>query len=283
MPIALVTGTSTGIGQATAIALARAGHVVYAGMRNLAAAEPLTSVASSENVRIVAIQMDVDDDGSVSRAVEGVTAAEGRIDVLVNNAGVGGGGPVEETPLVKFRQMMETNFFGVLRCTQAVLPGMRERRSGCIVNISSVAGRLAMAPQGAYAASKWAVEALSECLAQEMAAFNVRVAIVEPGVIATPIFTKAERPEGPSSYGQLARLMGFFQESLKNPVSPFVVADVIVNFVNGDSRQLRHPAGPDAGPIIAWRQSITDEQMVAITDADFAAAMKGVLGLGASA
>ena len=135
--------------------------------------------------------LNVDDDASVESALGKVLADHGRIDVLVNNAGIGGGGSVEESTTARFREVMETNFFGALRCIKAVLPGMRERRHGCIVNVTSVSGRLALAPQAAYASSKFALEALSECLAQEMKAFNVRVAIVEPGVIATPIFSKA--------------------------------------------------------------------------------------------
>src|SRR6202790_5386241 len=134
---------------------------------------------------------DVNDHASVERSIGRALAENGRIDVLVNNAGLGLGGSVEELPLDVFREAMETNYFGPLRCIKAVLPSMRERRHGCIVNVTSISGRIALAPQAAYAASKWAFEALSECLAQEMRAFNVRVAIVEPGVIATPIFRKA--------------------------------------------------------------------------------------------
>jgi NAD(P)-dependent dehydrogenase (short-subunit alcohol dehydrogenase family) len=166
MAVALVTGTSTGIGQPTALGLAREGVKVYAAKRNLGAAGPLTKAAADENISIIPIQMDVDEDASAAAAIKGVYAAEGRIDVLVNNAGLGGAGPVEEMALDQFRQIMETNYFCLLRCTKAVLPAMREQRGGCIVNISSVAGRMAMAPQAAYAASKWAVEAMSECLAR---------------------------------------------------------------------------------------------------------------------
>src|SRR5262249_13186495 len=120
----------------------------------------------------------------------GLLTELGHIDVLVNNAGVGGGGSIEELPIQFFREVMETNYFGALRCIKALIPSMRERRSGCIINVTSIAGRMAIAPAAPYAASKWAFEALSECLAQEKKAFNVRVAIVEPGVIATPIFSK---------------------------------------------------------------------------------------------
>jgi NAD(P)-dependent dehydrogenase (short-subunit alcohol dehydrogenase family) len=274
MGIAFVTGTSTGIGQATAIALARAGHVVYAGQRDLAAAAPLEAVAARENVRIEPVRLDVDDDASVAEAFRVVLDAEGRVDVLVNNAGVGGGAAVEETSLDVFRAVMETNFFGVVRCTKAVLPGMRERRSGCIVNVASVAGRLAMSPQASYAASKFAVEAMSECLAQEMAAYGVRVALIEPGVIATPIFSKFERQTQTAYPIWGRRLLSFFEESLKQPSPPELVASTIVDFVTGTRHGLRHPVGPDAQFLLKWRQEMSDEDFIGLTDAQFVAAAK---------
>ena len=133
---------------------------------------------------------DVDDAGSVQRGVAEVHGKAGRIDVLVNNAGIGGGGPIEDVPVDWVKTLFETNYFGVVRVTQAVLPGMRERRSGAIVNISSVAGRLAIAGHGHYSAVKHALEAMSEALAQEVQRFGIRVAIVEPGVVVTPIFAR---------------------------------------------------------------------------------------------
>jgi NAD(P)-dependent dehydrogenase (short-subunit alcohol dehydrogenase family) len=192
---------------------------------------------------------------------------------------------VEELPLGDFRQVMETNFFGVLRCTKAVVPGMRLQRSGCIINVSSVAGRLAMAPQGAYAASKWALEAMTECLAQEMKAFKVRVALIEPGVIDTPIFGKAPPLVENSPYPHARRLMALFAASLQHPVSPAVVAHQIVQIATGDSPQLRYPVGPDAQPFIDWRRSKTDEEAVAMggfTDAEYVAMAKSDFGVDVS-
>ena len=193
MAIALVTGTSSGIGLATAVTLARGGHKVVATMRNLEGAAELRKVVSEEKLPVTFCALNVDDDASVDDGIRKALSEHGRIDVLVNNAGVGGGGSVEEASLARFREVMETNYFGALRCIKAVIPGMRERRQGCIINITSIAGRMALAPAAAYSASKFALEALSECLAQEMKAFNVRVAIIEPGVIATPIFSKTIR------------------------------------------------------------------------------------------
>jgi NAD(P)-dependent dehydrogenase (short-subunit alcohol dehydrogenase family) len=154
---------------------------------------------------------------------------------------------------------------------------MRERRSGTIVNVTSIAGRLAMAPQASYAASKWAFEALSECLAQEMRAFNVRVAIVEPGVIATPIFKKARPLQPDTRYPHSKRLRAIFAAALANPTPPSLVGDAIRQIVDGDSWQLRYPVGPDAMPVLKSRASKTDEQVIseaAEGDAEFVARMK---------
>jgi NAD(P)-dependent dehydrogenase (short-subunit alcohol dehydrogenase family) len=262
MAIALITGTSSGIGLATAVSLARRGHKVIATMRNLEGATELQKIISTEQLPITVADLDVNDDASVERSIGRALAENGRIDVLVNNAGVGLGGSVEELPLDVFREVMETNYFGPLRCIKAVLPSMRERRHGCIVNVTSIAGRIALPPQAAYAASKWALEALSECLAQEMRAFNVRVAIVEPGVIATPIFSKARPLPADSPYPHSRRQRALFAASLAQPTSPYVVGEKICQIVDSDSWQLRYPVGPDAEPLLKWRASKTDEEIV---------------------
>lgn len=285
MAIALVTGTSSGIGLATAVSLARGGHTVIATMRNLGSAGDLQKIVASEKLPVTLAALNVDDDASVDRALGKVLAEHGRLDVLVNNAGIGGGGSVEESSTARFREVMETNFFGALRCIKAVVPGMRERRQGCIVNVTSVAGRLALAPSAAYCASKFALEALSECLAQEMKAFNVRVAIVEPGVIATPIFSKARPSPENSPYPHARRQRAMFAKSLTNPTSPYVVGDKIREIVDGDSWQLRYPVGPDAVPFLRWRASKTDEEVVSLgaaSDADFILMAKREFGLDVS-
>ena len=281
MAIALVTGSSSGIGLATAVTLARGGHTVIATMRNLDRGDELRQIVSAEKLPVTVIALNVDDDASVDNAIAKVLADYGRIDVLVNNAGLGGGGSVEEVPITMFREIMETNFFGALRCIKAVLPGMRERRHGCIINVTSVAGRVALAPQAPYAASKWAFEALSECLAQEMKAFNVRVAIIEPGVIATPIFSKAAPVPENSPYPHARRLSALFAASLTNPTSPYVVGEKIRQIVEGNSWQLRYPVGPDAAPFLNWRANLTDEEVVnqgGASDAEYKARVKQMYG-----
>ena len=181
----VITGASRGIGLATALELARAGHEVVATMRNPAASPELAEQAAKDKLSVTIVTMDVDSDQSVKEAISEIQNSHGPIDVLVNNAGIERSGSVEELPLAEFRATMETNYFGVLRCVQAVVPHMRTRRSGCIINISSVAGRISSAPLTPYMASKWALEALSEGLAGEMKTFGVRVALVEPGIIDT--------------------------------------------------------------------------------------------------
>ena len=280
----MVTGTSTGIGFATAVTLGRAGHTVVATMRNLKSGTELQRrIASEEKLPIALATLDVDDDLSVSDAFDKVLTEYGRIDVLVNNAGIGGGGPVEEAPTAVFRQIMETNFFGGLRCIKAVVPGMRERRHGCIVNVTSVFGRLAMTPQAAYAASKWAFEALSECLAQEMKAFDVRVAVVEPSVIATPIFSKERPLPNDSPYPHSRRPRAWFKASLATtPTSPYVVGEQIRQIVDGTSWQLRYTVGADAATILQWRAGKTDEEVVELqscSDTEYVAEMKKLYNL----
>jgi NAD(P)-dependent dehydrogenase (short-subunit alcohol dehydrogenase family) len=263
MAIAVVTGTSTGIGLATAVTLARAGHTVYATMRNpKTGGEELRTIAEREHLPLHIAALDVDSDKSVRNAFGKILGETSRIDVLVNNAGISVLSAVEETPIAAFRAVMETNYFGALRCIQAVLPGMRERRSGCIVNVTSVAGRLAVAPQAAYSSSKFALEAASEALAQEVKAFGIRVAVVEPGVIATPIFGKVPPPPADSKYPHARRIYGLFKTSLENPVSPDIVGEKIREIVESDDSKLRHPVGPDAEGFLAWRASMSDEQWV---------------------
>jgi NAD(P)-dependent dehydrogenase (short-subunit alcohol dehydrogenase family) len=263
MAIAVVTGTSTGIGLATAVTLARARHTVYATMRNpKTGGEELRKIAEREHLPLRIAALDVDSDESVRKAFAKILAEAGRIDVLVNNAGIPAMGAIEETPIAAFRATMETNYFGTLRCIQAVVPGMRERRSGCIVNVTSVAGRLSVAPQAAYSSSKFALEAASEALAQEMKAFGVRVAIVEPGVIATAIFGKVQPPPADSNYPHARRIYELFKTSLENPVSPYVVGETIREIVESGSWKLRYPVGPDAEGFFAWRASMSDEEWV---------------------
>jgi len=262
MASVLITGTSSGIGLATALAFGRAGHRVYATMRNPGRAPELGALAAREKLPITVSTMDVDSDISVQEETGRVLKENGPLDVLVNNAGTECTGSVEELPLSEFRAVMETNYFGPLRCIQAVLPTMRQRRSGCIINMSSVAGAIANSPLTAYSASKFALESLSESLAQEMKPFNVRVAIVQPAITDTPMSRRVEMSEGRSSYPQQRRFAAMFAAFLQNPVPASVVADKVLEIVESGTWKLRHPAGPGAEPFLQWRTALNDEEWV---------------------
>jgi len=265
MSVVLITGTSSGIGLATALHFARLGHEVHAGLRNPAGATELTQTIEREKLPIRPVTIDVDAAASVQRGVREILDTAGRIDVLVNNAGIGGGGPIEDVPVDWAKGLFETNYFGAIRMMQAVLPGMRERRSGAIVNVSSIAGRMAIAGHGHYSAVKHALEAASEALAQEVQAFGIRVVIVEPGVVVTPIFTKARRFADPASpYAvHVRRLLLFYQMQMKTPSQPSDVAAVIHEAVTTKAPTLRYLVGEDAKRLAAGRQRLTDEEYIA--------------------
>ena len=257
-----VTGSSAGIGLATVLAFGRAGHTVAATMRSPARAPELANIAARERLPISVFTMDVDSDSSVTASIEQIGAEMGPLDVLVNNAGIERMGSIEQLPLSDFRAVMETNYFGVIRCIQAVLPTMRARRSGCIINIASVAGHVALSPMASYTASKYALEALSECLAQEVKPFGIRVAIVEPGIIDTGMARSIGTPAAPTPYPQQRRNAALFAAILANPASPSIVADKVLEIASSGTWQLRHPVGPDAEPFLGWRRQMSDEAWV---------------------
>jgi NAD(P)-dependent dehydrogenase (short-subunit alcohol dehydrogenase family) len=268
MPSALITGTSKGIGFETALAFARAGYDVHATMRNPAASPALSALASQENLPIRVTAMDVDNDESVRAGIAAIQSQHGPLDVLVNNAGIECFGSIEEVSMEDFRMVMETNYFGVLRCIKAIVPQMRERRTGTIINISSVAGLFCHPPSTPYSASKWALEALSEGLACEMKTFGVRVALVEPGIVDTAMAQRISTA-GNSAYPHAARIATIFSATLANaPTPPSLVAQKVLHIAMSDAWQLRHLVGPDAVPVIAWRKGMTDEQWVDLHSAD---------------
>jgi NAD(P)-dependent dehydrogenase (short-subunit alcohol dehydrogenase family) len=268
MATVVVTGTSKGIGFETALAFARAGHTVLATMRNPSASPQLAAIAAQEKLPILVSSMDVDSDKSVTDGFKAIHREHGPIDVLVNNAGIERTGSVEELPLAEFRAVMETNYFGALRCIQAVVQHMRQRRSGCIINVSSVAGRISSPPLTPYMASKWALEALTEGLAGEMKMFNVRVAVVEPGITDTEMARRIEVKGGSSPYPQYNRFAAIFEASLKNPVPPSVVAETILDVVDSGTWKVRHPVGPPAEAFLQWRKSFSDEEWASFYSAD---------------
>ncbi len=268
MQSVLITGTSQGIGYETALAFSRAGYRVHATMRNPSKSPTLSEIAAREKLPLTVTSMDVNSDESVQSGIAAIQAHHGPVDVLVNNAGIECFGSIEEQSMEDFRSVMETNYFGALRCIKALVPQMRERRSGTIINVSSVAGRFSQPPATPYCASKWALEALSEGLACEMKAFGVRVALVEPGIIDTAMAQRISKNES-LLYPHAARAAALFTATLANaPVPPSLVADKILEIAGSETWQLRHLVGPGAEPTIAWRRGMTDEQWVDLHSAD---------------
>lgn len=280
MSTVLITGCSTGIGFATAEFLARNGHTVYATMRTPQRTPQLAQLAEQDTLPITVLPMDVDSDESVAAAITEVLHQAGHIDVLVNNAGIGPVGAVEETPLSVFQAIMQTNYFGALRCIQAVLPGMRERGNGCIINISSVAGKLYSPFHSAYCASKAALEALSECLAGEVGPLGIRVALIQPGVIDTPIITKMDGVPANTNYPNQARLLAYLTTSAAHHVPASVVADVVQTIITTEQSTFRHPTGADGPILLGWRGSLSDEDWIASSGIDDESWIAGMAQMG---
>ncbi|MGO9873181.1 MAG: SDR family oxidoreductase [Acidimicrobiia bacterium] len=254
MARALITGCSTGIGRATAVELVKRGHEVVATARRREMLDDLDVT--------LRLALDVTSDTSVAAA----RAAAGDVDVLINNAGIGVGGPVEGVPLDRAMAMFDTNFWGAARMVQAFAPGMRERSRGCIVNVTSLAGRAVAPLNGYYSASKWALEALSEAMESELGHFGIHVVVIEPGFIDTPILVKEADigVDGPP-YDELARQWEAAAGKLQGGQipGPELVAGAIADILDEDEPVLRHPVGADAEMIVAMRDTMGYEEFVA--------------------
>ena len=263
--VAVVTGSSTGIGYETSLILARKGFLTYATMRNLNKSQNLKSIATKENLPIRIKYLDVTDDASVKDAIQAISSETGQVDVLVNNAGYGLNGAFEDLAMDEIKSQYETNVFGLIRTTQAVLPIMRRQKSGTIVNISSGAGRFGFPGGSAYVSTKFAVEGLSESMSYELEPFGIKVIIVEPGVIRTNfgnglvIAKKSQDPNSP--YTQLMRKTATsFEEMMKNASSPDLVAKVVLDAVRNESPNLRYLAGNDVEAWLGSKRNMSDEE-----------------------
>ena len=260
MTTVLITGTSSGIGLATALGLAKEGFLVYAGMRNRSAgAGLLLDAAGKAASNIEVVELDVDSDDSVIEAVRHLP----ELDALVNNAGVTPAGAIEEFSLAQWQATFDTNLFGAIRCAQAVLPNMRERGRGCIVNVGSFGGRTALPGIGAYIASKAALASVSEVLAIEVRPFGVRVVLLEVGYTATAAVSKAKPLDRSSTYvdtnlkGMLVLGAGFAAATEAD-----VVAEAIRHAITVPTHPFRLAIGHQAAESIALRQSMTDEAWI---------------------
>jgi NAD(P)-dependent dehydrogenase (short-subunit alcohol dehydrogenase family) len=265
MAVVLITGCSKGFGLLTALQFSRKGDTVFASMRDTSRAGDLQKRAEAEKLAIEVVQLDVTDDASVRWAVDHVLASAGRIDVLVNNAGYGFHGPIEDADLDEAKEVFDTNVFGPIRLAQAVLPAMRSQRAGTIVNVSSLAGAFVEPYNGIYSASKHALEAASEALYFECHPFGVRVLIVEPGGFDTRGYWRA-REERRFAEGSPYLEYGerFFEALSKlpgggRPGDPQVVAEAIYDAAYTDRPKLRYTVGEE-GAIADLRRRLDDEQ-----------------------
>mgnify|MGYP002631878517 FL=1 len=265
-PTAVVTGANSGIGRATTLAFAQAGYHVFGTVRGLEKADKLLAKATSLSLadRITLVEMDVADSASVTKGFAQIYAATDQVDVLVNNAGVGGNAVTEECPIDTYTEVFNINHNGSVRCIQAVLPQMRKRGSGAIVNVSSVVGKITAIAQSPYYVSKWAVEGMSEGLAHEVAPFGIRVAIVEPGITRSSIFSKnIDAPNQSGAYdAHYRRLFSFYAAGITNATPAEEAAATILEAATTSSPRLRWHCSWGAGELLDARAAMTDEEWV---------------------
>ncbi len=264
--VAVVTGSSSGIGFETSLTLARNGFLTYATMRNLNKSGNIKSAADKEKLPLKIVQLDVTDDGSVKNAMRSMIAEASRIDVLVNNAGYALNGAFEDIAMEELKAQYETNLFGVTRVTQGALPIMRKQKSGIIVNISSGVVTIGGFPGGsAYVSTKFAIEGLSKSMAYELEPFGIRVVLVEPGVIRTNFVNgiiAAKKSQDPNSpYSQIIQKMAAsFEPMLENGSSADVVAKVVLNAVTSENPSAKYLAGKDIETLMEAKRSMSDEE-----------------------
>ena len=261
MTTSLITGCSTGIGLATAVHLAAHGHTVYASIRDEASGDALLAAAAEAGAEVAVLSLDVNDPESIRDGVGHVLATAGGLDVLVNNAGVGDLSTVEETTDADLLQMFQTNVFGPIAMIRAVLPTMRSAGSGTIVNVSSVSARIVSALSGPYAATKYAMEAITQAVAVEGAAYGIRSFAIEPGFIRTPMLTKAlsTLPVRGGPYDTVASFIrSLYEDGLDGGGDPSDVARAIATAIESEDATIQRPVGPAANWIIAGRDAAQD-------------------------
>ena len=260
--IALVTGSSSGIGFETSLALARNGFHTFATMRDLSKDEEIKQIIKKEDLSIEILELDVDSEESVNQAIKIIFEKKGRIDVLVNNAGYGMWGTVEDVSIDEFKEQFETNFFSIIRLIQKVAPIMRKQGSGNIVNISSVAGRIGFPVSPAYISSKFALEGLSESLRFELMPFGINVIIIEPGVIKTNFFDSmkmSEKSQQNSTYKEITdKVISGVKMMAEMGTHPKEVANVVIKTLGEEKPLPRYVIGNDAMMFLEAKKMKTD-------------------------
>ncbi len=255
-PVALITGASSGMGRDFALRLLAEGYAVYGAARRV------ERMAEIEAAGGVALAMDVTDDAAMTAVVERIMREQGRIDVLINNAGYGQYGALEDVPVEAGRRQMEVNLIGAARLTQLCLPHMRARRSGKIFNISSIGGKLALPLGGWYHASKFALEGFSDALRNEVRRFGIDVIVIEPGGIETEwggiAATEAERYSGAGAYAPLVALFRKAVAGDRKMPPPGVITDLVVRALKAKRPKTRYHAGLMATPMLFLRRHLSD-------------------------
>ena len=260
--VALVTGSSSGIGLETSLALARNGFHTFATMRDINKDEEIKEVVRKENLNVEILQLDVDNEESVNEVINTIMERKDRIDVLINNAGYGMWGTVEDVSINEFKEQFETNFFSIIRLIHRVAPIMRKQGSGDIVNISSVAGRIGFPVSPAYISSKFALEGLSESLRFELMPFGVNVIIIEPGVIKTNFFNSmklAKKSNQDSEYKEITeKVISGVKMMAEMGTHPKEVADAVVKALKEENPHPRYVVGNDAMMFLEAKKMKTD-------------------------
>ena len=264
--IAIVTGSSSGIGYATSLLLARNRFHTYATMRNIEKSADIQEITNKERLSLQVIQLDVNDDASIRNSIKRIERENERIDVLINNAGYGLVGAFEDLSVEEIKSQFETNFFGVIRLTQQVLPIMRKQKSGTIVNVSSGAGRIGFPGMSAYVSSKFALEGLSESMSYELEPFGIKVVIIEPGVIRTN-FKKnsvmSEKSLDNSSISPYSSIIQKIDSSISSIIEhatpPEDVAKAILHAITSNNPELRYLVGNDMIMMAETKKSMSDE------------------------
>ncbi len=259
--VALVTGSSSGIGYETCLALAKDGFQTFASMRDIKKSEKLKQIADKENLPIIILELDVDSEESVVSAVKKIMKDSNRIDVLVNNAGYGQFGCLEDVSIDEFRKQFETNLFSIVRIIQEVAPIMRKQGSGIIVNISSLAGRMGLPGSPAYISSKFALEGLTECLRYELGMFGVKTTLIEPGVVKTNFFKSMRIPESKKDpkYKQITeKMLSGLKMMVEMGTPPSQVAEAVVKAIHDKEIMPRYIVGADAAMFMEAKRSKSD-------------------------
>jgi len=263
--VALVTGSSTGIGFEISLALARNGFYTYGTMRNMQDSNRIMDISKKEQLSLEVLHLDVNDDKSILDTINKINEKNQRIDVLVNNAGYALAGPLEGTSMDELKAQFETNFFGAIKVMQSVIPIMRNQKSGRIVNITSMGGRVAVPLDSIYHGTKFALEGVSECIRYELGPFGIKIILIEPGAVGSNFWKNlkmtsvSQSPNSP--YRQMIDdISKVFSKMTENVIHPSEVAKVVVDAVTSEDPEFRYVVGKDANMILDAKKNMSERE-----------------------